>query len=137
MTRSRLPDHLRPMSLFVHVRVDDGTMLAAFAAVDARGVRQSTLRVEDTALSHAQATLTTLVRALRTIKNPLHDVRVWLPDHTVVAMLAGIVSPRTDTMTALVADANRLLDERLPGAIVEHGRFHDLVDGLLEDDIWE
>jgi len=53
-------------------------------------------------------------------------------------MLDGSMDPRSPAMGRLIADARRLLAKRAPGAVVDYGRFHDLVDGLLPngDDIW-
>ncbi len=138
MTAIHLPAHLRPMAVIVHVRSDDGTILGAFAAVDARGVRQSPLRVVGSAISHAQAVLSVLVRALRPVTRPLPGLRIYLPDRTVVAMLDGSMDPHSPAMGGLVADAGRLIAERTPAAVIAFGRFDDLVGGLLVlgDDVW-
>lgn len=138
----RLPPHLRPVSVIVHTRTDGAdppTVLGAFAVVSTRGIRQSRLETEGAAGSFAQGVLLVLVRALGAIPKPLPGIRVYVPDRTVMNMVNGSAVAHTPATAHLVGIAQHLLAEKAPGAVVEHGRFPDLVRGLLAqgENIWD
>jgi hypothetical protein len=120
-------------------QLDEGDLpevYGGWAIVREERVLQASIEPLGCCSTHAQGVLSVLISALTKINRNMNRVHLLVPDRAAVDLVLGRIDPRTPVVRQLVEQVKRLMVEKLPNSVVEHGRFYDVVRGREFDDRW-